>query len=323
MYRIDDATAATALPAPEAAGTEGFFTEGNPASGTPATNVRGSWLNMIQEELRAIAVAGGQTPTKGVNNQVLAAITRMSSGVVGASRNLVMNVSAASASATVTADELIVEAALGGLRYCLGSFNQTINLSTTGAGGVDTGAAPVSGFVGIYAIFNPSTGARSTVARNATSAAVSEVYGGANMPAGFTASALIAVVPTNASGQFSPVSVKDRHVDTAGIAVMSATAYQAAYTSFSVAAAVPLNAKRAHVTGFLGNTTANSSSSVTFSGSSVEQGVLYVSGSFVPNTGNTLANNGSLPILTPQTLYWKGGGTGTPSISMNVTGYDF
>ena len=59
MYRIDDATAATSLPAPEAAGAEGFFTEGNPATGTPATNVRGSWLNMIQEELRAVVVARG------------------------------------------------------------------------------------------------------------------------------------------------------------------------------------------------------------------------------------------------------------------------
>jgi hypothetical protein len=36
MYRIDDATAATLLPAPEAAGTEGYFTEGNPTAGTPA-----------------------------------------------------------------------------------------------------------------------------------------------------------------------------------------------------------------------------------------------------------------------------------------------
>jgi len=74
MFRIDDATAATSLPAPETAGTEGYFTEGNPATGTPATKVRGSWLNMIQEELRAIVVAAGLTPSKTTYNQVLAAI---------------------------------------------------------------------------------------------------------------------------------------------------------------------------------------------------------------------------------------------------------
>ena len=74
MFRIDDPTAATSLPVPEAAGTEGYFTEGNPVAGTAATLVRGSFLNMIQEELRAIVVAGGLVPSKTTYNQVLAAI---------------------------------------------------------------------------------------------------------------------------------------------------------------------------------------------------------------------------------------------------------
>ncbi|CAG9256293.1 gp53-like domain-containing protein [Paraburkholderia caribensis] len=82
MYRIDDATAASSLPTPEVAATEGYFTEGNPATGTPATNVRGSWLNMIQEELRAIVVAAGLTPSKTTYNQVLAAIRRIGQNTV-------------------------------------------------------------------------------------------------------------------------------------------------------------------------------------------------------------------------------------------------
>jgi hypothetical protein len=73
MFRIDDATAATTLPTPESAGTEGYFTEGTPGV-TPATLVRASWLNSIQEELRAIVVAGGLTPSKTTRNQVLSAI---------------------------------------------------------------------------------------------------------------------------------------------------------------------------------------------------------------------------------------------------------
>lgn len=82
MFRIDDSTAATSLPTPEAAGTEGYFTEGNPVAGTPATNVRGSWLNMIQEELRAVVVAGGLTPSKTTYNQLLAAIKRIGQNTV-------------------------------------------------------------------------------------------------------------------------------------------------------------------------------------------------------------------------------------------------
>lgn len=80
MYRIDDATAATSLPAPEAASTEGYFTEGNPATGTPATKVRGSWLNMVQEELRGVVTAAGLTPSKTNYMQVAAAVKALIAG---------------------------------------------------------------------------------------------------------------------------------------------------------------------------------------------------------------------------------------------------
>ncbi|BDD90857.1 hypothetical protein PanNE5_02970 [Pandoraea sp. NE5] len=102
MFRIDDATAATALPAPEAAGTEGYFTEGNPTAGTPATNVRGSWLNMIQEELRAIVVAGGLTPSKTTYNQVLSAIKR-----IGQNTIVLADTGAANAYTAVNATPLV------------------------------------------------------------------------------------------------------------------------------------------------------------------------------------------------------------------------
>lgn len=87
MFRIDDVSASATLPTPEAAGTEGYWTEGNPATGVPATLERASWFNMLQEELRAIVVAGGLTPSKTVYNQVLSAINTLaqnSSALVGA-----------------------------------------------------------------------------------------------------------------------------------------------------------------------------------------------------------------------------------------------
>ncbi|MCA8045466.1 gp53-like domain-containing protein [Burkholderia arboris] len=77
MFRIDDATAASSLPTPETAGAEGYFTEGDPVAGLPATNVRGSWLNMIQEELRAVVVAAGMTPSKTNYTQVRDAIAAL------------------------------------------------------------------------------------------------------------------------------------------------------------------------------------------------------------------------------------------------------
>lgn len=77
MFRIDDPSAVGALPTPEAAGTEGYFTEGNPGGGVAATLVRASFLNMIQEEIRAVVVAGGLTPSKTTYNQLLTAIQNL------------------------------------------------------------------------------------------------------------------------------------------------------------------------------------------------------------------------------------------------------
>jgi microcystin-dependent protein len=64
MLRIDVATATPSLPAPAAAGTPGYFTEGNPATATPATVVTADWLNAVQEELIGVITAAGLTPSK-------------------------------------------------------------------------------------------------------------------------------------------------------------------------------------------------------------------------------------------------------------------
>jgi hypothetical protein len=74
MFRIDDPTAAASLPAPEAAGTEAYWTEGNPGTGVPATLMRASFFNMVQEELRAIVIAAGLTPSKTNYSQILTAL---------------------------------------------------------------------------------------------------------------------------------------------------------------------------------------------------------------------------------------------------------
>ncbi len=75
VHRIDGTSAAVALPAAGAVvGTPGYFSEGNPGTGTPATVVSQAWANMVQEELVGIAVAAGLTPTKGSNGQIAAAL---------------------------------------------------------------------------------------------------------------------------------------------------------------------------------------------------------------------------------------------------------
>lgn len=76
MHRIDHITAATSLPAPEPVGPnpDGYFIGGNPAAGTPATRLRASWLNDIQENLVGVLVAAGVVPEKNNHGQLAEAI---------------------------------------------------------------------------------------------------------------------------------------------------------------------------------------------------------------------------------------------------------
>lgn len=158
-----------------------YLNFGNPASGVAATIVDADWLNMIQQELVIVAIGGSQTPSKTTYNQGLLAIQQMiagrAPGVVGMVRNASMSVTAASAAATFNADQIVVGTSLTGLQYFLGSFSKTINLATTGAGGMDAGSAPPSGFVALYAIYNPTTQTAALLATNETSAVAPNVYG--------------------------------------------------------------------------------------------------------------------------------------------------
>jgi len=64
MHRIDGPAAAPG----------GFFTDGDPSVGTPATVLTEDWANAVQEELVAVIEASGAVLAKPNNAQLLAAI---------------------------------------------------------------------------------------------------------------------------------------------------------------------------------------------------------------------------------------------------------
>lgn len=82
MQRIDVASATAMLPTPAAAGTPGYFTDGDPVGGQAATVLPADFVNMLQEELMAPVLAAGLTPSKTNRSQVLAALTALL-GIVG------------------------------------------------------------------------------------------------------------------------------------------------------------------------------------------------------------------------------------------------
>lgn len=242
----------------------------------------------------------------------------MFSSPVGTATNLKMTVAAASASATVTADEIIVGTVLGGQTYRLSSYSKAINLATTGAGGMDTGTAPVSGWVALYAIYNPITATYSIMAVNSPNAVMPAVYGGANMPAGYTASALLTVVATNASSQFKLCTVRGRNVR---IVLATAFTTNAIVTNnpVSVSAYIPANAVEVIGELTISNSGVSTVSLTVFPDSSL------VGQQNLTNTlnGNALTVNYSgIPVVTAQQLSLTTSSTaGTPFFGIYISGY--
>lgn len=240
------------------------------------------------------------------------------SGVVGQSRNARMSVTAASATATFSADELIVEDSAG-RQYRLGAFIKTINLATTGAGGMDTGVVPATGFVALYVIYNPTTGTSALLAVDTTSTTAPEIYGGANMPAGFTASALVSIWRV-ASGKFIVGEQRGRDISIIDVNAVTTTTTTSSLTAISVASVIPKNAKS--VAGWAGTESTGSSTVqlIRIAGS------VQIVGMRLIQVNSAIAINApyTLHILTEQTIYYSNETSGTPvSAAIIINEYSF
>lgn len=296
-----------------------LFTDGDPVSGTQATIVTDDWLNDLQENVISVLIAAGVTPVKGRSSDLLDSLRKLSTSVVGGALNARMTLASAAASATLTADEVVVKSALGGAAWTLSAFNKTINLGAApGPGGMDTGSSPASGYVAIYAIYNPTTGVSALLAVNATSAAAPEVYVGANMPAGYVASALISVRRTTGSGQFEIGTQIGRTVATGSVSVLNTNTQQASFTSLGISAGVPPNAK--FVGGYM-RVSSNSSGDYLGQLSSTSTGL---GASFVGGGYTSAAAPFNLVLATVQTIWYSATvSAGTMNASIVVTSYTF
>ncbi|WP_427183518.1 hypothetical protein ACL598_16765 [Bordetella bronchialis] len=231
---------------------------------------------------------------------------------VGASADAAMSLPSAAASATFSASQVCVGTSIGGSRFLLSNYSQSLNLTTTGAGGMDTGSAPTNGFVAIYAIYNPLTGTRSILAANATAAVAPEVYAGGNMPAGYTASALISVWGTNASGQLVIGTQVGRRIGFTDSVVLNTSTVQGTPTAITVPA-IPRNAKTAG--GSLIISAAVSGNLQLFvydSDSNTGQRAIVVS-----STGLRASFDG-VCIKTPQTIRWSSANSGATSQNFQI-----
>lgn len=211
--------------------------------------------------------------------------------------------------------EVVAKTAIGGTAYLGVSFSNTLNFGSTGANGLDTGAIAASTFYAIYAIYNPSSNTWATLA------SLNAAYAPA-LPAGYTAMALLAIVPTNGGSQivpgfialgnrcwFAPIQIFSGHASTANV-----------LTSQSISVAVPPGA--ASVSGLLGTTAVvpvGAAFAAAGSTGSVGLALMTPGDTAATALGFTCVSDfDDVPMLTAQTIYWL---SNVSAGMMYITGY--
>ena len=281
----------------------------------------------------AVADSVGQNPTTDTNGTYwsLAFVTPQASytsaPVISSVRNGKIALGTASATLNYTADEVVLKSSLSGYTKLVANFSGNINLGATGAGGMDTGTAPVSGDVAVYIIHNVSTNTTALLARNTTGVLATEIYSGANMPAGFTSSALVAVLKTNASSQFRACYVRGRWVDIPTVIILTTTSTNTTPTAITFVNTVPVNARSVSVAVGIAAVSAGVTMITNirpFSGTSTV-GVRELSVS-ANSAGNGISGElGIISLAEPQKLYYTDATSAgaVSAFNISISGYEF
>ncbi len=194
MHRIDGPGATT----------DSKFTDGDPASATPATMVTDEWLNAIQEEVAKVIEDSGIELKKSSNAQLLAAInkkiasaipTSSPQGLRGSFSNLRASATGSSAIISLTADQLTLDNGDNVFRT-LSGVSLSINSASSGANGLDSGALAASNWYSMWAIWNGTTVA-GLLSLSATAP---------TLPAGYTHRARVGWIRTDGTANKYPLS---------------------------------------------------------------------------------------------------------------------
>lgn len=257
----------------------------------------GNW-RVIYQTANGQAV-GGSAPIAGLAYSVkLSAPTQLSSATFIAKQITLTNLGT---TASVT----------------LSNYSQTVNIATTGNGGMDTGNPPTNGFLDCYAIDNPTLGqAGITCANNATTLGA-EVYNSGSLSAGATLSALLGTIPTDQTASIKPGGLIDRHWwYHAYVNLFTGATGSATFAKLSMSAGLSLMPPNAR---FL-DVAAGSSTGATafiFAGENGGAGPTAAAtlgndvgcGSTTPAIGGMTSTKTcgtflGIPLLTPQVIWW-------------------
>jgi hypothetical protein len=196
--------------------------------------------------------------------------------------------------ASWSVSEIIAETALGGAAYKGTNLSLSFDGTTTGFGGMDTGSMPTSADLSVYAIYNPTSNIWNTLGCLGSTSR-GPVYTGANMPSGYTASALIYVGVTDGSGQFLLFVQHDRTVWIPSANVLT-NGNSTGISSFLLTSCVP----------FVATACAGNFATGAGGGGSLEAtGGGAIGYQFIGGTSGMLGNFGFIPLVAAQTLFYQ------------------
>jgi hypothetical protein len=257
------------------------------------------------------------TATLEVNGPIKVTTCQGCGGNVGGT-NVVASLAAQSATISYSASEVTLASSLGGPTTKIGNFSQVLNITATGAGGMDfinLSHGTSDNYVEVYAIFG-SSGVSILGCYPSTSSG--PVYTGSNMPSGYTLSALIGVYPSYMNTKFIAGAQIDRQVIFVPVHI-DYVSNSINFTSIDlIIHQVPPNAKS--INGIV-YAPAVSDISNAFRLSPTSSGIgMTLFGLYSSSTGSQVDMPfQNLPLVEPHTVYYKG--LGDPSLY--ISGYTF
>lgn len=299
----------------------------------------GNWLGVVTGNATGVTAFNGRTgsvsPQSG--DYTCAQVTNCPTNTptlapAGASINASASLASAGATVTITADAVVVGTALNGTTYVLPSYSQAFASAGTGAGGMDTGTLPSSGYVCIYAIYNPNSPATSILGSSCANSS-GTIYSGGHMPSGYTASALIAAWPTNGSPNMVAGYVLNRtfFYQLGVLALSSSTTNQGSITSLALTGEVPPNAHSAIAIMTIATNGSNSAGTASISLFPASTGSAsttqnQTAGWYFPASVNASMTSviGNIDLTVAQTTYYATAGIGSNvAASIGISGYSW
>lgn len=254
-------------------------------------------------------VDAGTDDARAVTPAKLAAATTVGRTIIGAARSLV-GAWVGSSTATFTADEVVLKTA-GGAVYLASGVNVTVNIATSGANGLDTGAEASGTWYYVWLIYNGTTvaGLLSTSASAPT------------LPSGYTYRALVGAIRNDGSSNFIRFWQYGRRIAIATQNIYNNLAGVTSYTSQAISAAVPAIAR--FVSGSCGCSVSTGGWVTALAGDANGVGAQYVGAGAGSVAVDAYFGSGSyhdIPLITAQAVYVKHRNTSSEN-RLDVSGF--